>query len=125
MVDYKEVPIGTDTVAFQPYSSGTTGLPKGVELTHQNLVANLYQMKYGKYGQVVVDTTDGHQDVVPVLLPAYHIFGMVVITLESLLYGAKLVTLPKFTPDACVSLLEKYRPQVLHVAPPLRKKSTT
>lgn len=57
-VDHPDVELGTkDDLAFLPYSSGTTGLPKGVELSHKNLLANIYQTLHPKFD--VMDTPTG------------------------------------------------------------------
>src|SRR4029077_4733892 len=69
-----------------PYSSGTTGLPKGVMLTHYNLVANLLQ------SACVIGLTE--RDTVIGVLPFFHIYGMVVIMNLSLHVGATVVTMP-------------------------------
>lgn len=45
-----DVSNSTDDIAFLPYSSGTTGLPKGVQLTHQNIVANVCQLSHPEIG---------------------------------------------------------------------------
>ena len=76
-----------DTVALL-YSSGTTGLPKGVMLTHQNLVANIEQTAaVGLYGE---------DDVVLCLLPFFHVFGLQVLLNLGLATGATLVLLARF-----------------------------
>jgi long-subunit acyl-CoA synthetase (AMP-forming) len=73
-----DVAIDPTDVVVMPYSSGTTGLPKGVMLTHRNLVANLCQI-HGLHDFTAVPV-DEH-DVVLGLLPFFHIYGMVVIML--------------------------------------------
>ena len=75
-------------LAVLPYSSGTTGLPKGVMLTHRNLVSNLCQI--APFDLI----RDG--DRVIGILPFFHIYGMVVILNAALYKGATVVTMPKF-----------------------------
>jgi acyl-CoA synthetase (AMP-forming)/AMP-acid ligase II len=100
-----------DLVAL-PYSSGTTGLPKGVMLTHRNLVANILQ----------IDSA-GHyrhgEDVTIVFLPLFHIYGLTAIALLGLWSGATFVMMPKFELEPYLDLVERYRPTLLHVVPPV------
>ncbi len=79
------------TLATLPFSSGTTGLPKGVMLSHYNLVANVYQtLTSGETGAV------SDNDVVLCFLPLYHIYGLTVGLNLSLMRGCTLVLMPRF-----------------------------
>jgi len=75
-----------EDLAVLPYSSGTTGLPKGVMLTHRNLVANISQTMPVERLQEG-ETTVG-------VLPFYHIYGMTIILSMALRCGATVVTMP-------------------------------
>jgi len=102
-----------EDVAVLPYSSGTTGLPKGVMLTHTNIVANLCQIMAPN----VLGITD--EDTLLAVLPFYHIYGMVVIMNLALCVGARMVTIPAFEPELYMKLLKQHNVTVAHVAPPL------
>ncbi|HLH70524.1 MAG TPA: AMP-binding protein [Candidatus Dormibacteraeota bacterium] len=99
-----------DVVAL-PYSSGTTGLPKGVMLTHRNLVANLLQM-----GPV---ERSSEQDTTLAALPFYHIYGLSVILCLGLYRGVTLVVLPRFEMDVALRAIERWRITRLPLVPPL------
>lgn len=97
-----------------PYSSGTTGLSKGVMLTHFNLVANIVQI-HGM-SDYKATTTD---DVVMGVLPFYHIYGMVVIMITAMINGTPIVTMPRFDMEQFLSLIQKYRATRAALVPPI------
>ncbi|CAG9822644.1 unnamed protein product [Phaedon cochleariae] len=108
----------TSDLAFLPYSSGTTGLPKGVELTHNNIVSNIFQFNH-KDLSFLSPPTDNFQDVIPGILPLYHIFGFSISAVNSTYNGSKSVYIDKFTPELFISVLKNHRITVLYAAPPL------
>jgi len=103
-----------ETLAALPYSSGTTGLPKGVELTHENLVANCYQyLASGEKGTI------GEKEVLLGFLPLYHIYGLNVCMNPTLLAGATLLLMPRFDAATAMELLTEYGVTYLPMVPPI------
>ena len=105
------VAVEPDHVAVLPYSSGTTGLPKGVMLTHRNLVANL--------AQVAVQVAVGDDEVAIAVLPFFHIYGMQVIMNDGLRRGVTLVTMPRFDLTQFLALVQRHRVTRAYVVPPI------
>ncbi len=98
-------------IAALPYSSGTSGVPKGVMLTHRNIVANL--------AQVEPDGVVNESDVLLGVLPFFHIYGMVVIMGGALVSGATIVSMPRFELEPFLQLLQDHRVTVANVVPPI------
>ena len=109
-----------DEVITLPFSSGTTGTPKGVMLTHFNLVANMCQGLDTHPSQALFEeSTEDNQSVLLCILPLYHIYAMNVAMGPALRSGAKLVMLSKFEPASFLNALVTHRPTNLQLAPPL------
>jgi long-chain acyl-CoA synthetase len=101
-----------ETLAALPYSSGTTGLPKGVMLTHYNLVANIYQLVAPN------GTPLKPSDVMLCFLPLYHIYGLNVALNPMLTLGATLVLMPRFNVPQLLALLVSEGVTMMPLVPP-------
>jgi acyl-CoA synthetase (AMP-forming)/AMP-acid ligase II len=101
-----------ETIAALPYSSGTTGLPKGVMLSHHNLVANIYQLT-GLHGTAF---TPG--DTMLCFLPLYHIYGLNVALNPMLTLGATVLLMPRFSVPQLLGLLVSEGVTMMPVVPP-------
>ena len=107
----QQVEVGTDAVVALPYSSGTQGLPKGVMLTHRNLVANVAQTAD------ILGTGEG--EVFMGVLPFFHIYGMNVVMNVGLVTGSTIITMPRFDLAAFLSAHAQYGITRSFVAPPI------
>lgn len=98
-------------LAALPYSSGTTGNPKGVMLTHRNLVANVAQIR----------PLHGMQpdDVVLAVLPFFHIYGMTVLLNAALHARARLVIMPSFDLGEFLGNIAEHKCTIAFIAPPV------
>jgi acyl-CoA synthetase (AMP-forming)/AMP-acid ligase II len=106
-----QVAVDLDDVVVLPYSSGTTGLAKGVMLTHRNLVSNIEQ---------ALAAVALHEDESFVaVLPFFHIYGMQVLMNLGLRAGATIVTMPRFDLEQFLSLHQEHRLTRAFVAPPM------
>ena len=95
----EQVPVDTrEHIVVLPYSSGTTGFPKGVMLTHRNLVANLCKIEAG----LAVED----DEVALAVLPFFHIYGMQVLINGLLAQGITIVTLPRFDLEQALGIIQ-------------------
>jgi acyl-CoA synthetase (AMP-forming)/AMP-acid ligase II len=101
-----------ETLAALPFSSGTTGLPKGVMLSHYNLVANVFQLLGPNAVTFEPDT------VTLCFLPLYHIYGLNVALNPVLTSGVTLVLMPRFHVPTLLSLLQAERVTTMPLVPP-------
>ncbi|WP_210364982.1 long-chain-fatty-acid--CoA ligase [Bacillus sp. REN3] len=100
-----------EDLALLQYTGGTTGFPKGVMLTHKNLIANaamcnawLYKCKPGE------ETVLG-------ILPFFHVYGMTAVLILAVMQGQKIVLLPKFDPETTLKTIQKQKPTLFPGAP--------
>ncbi|MFD7894096.1 AMP-binding protein [Streptomyces sp. NPDC059743] len=100
-----------EDIAALPYSSGTTGVPKGVMLTHRSIATNLAQL------EPVMPMRRG--DRILAVLPFFHIYGLTALMNAPLRHGATVVVLPRFDLDQFLGAIEKHRINGLYVAPPI------
>jgi len=108
----EEVPVDTKThVVALPYSSGTTGLPKGVMLSHRNLVANIEQLQHA----IIYDTSE----VALAALPFFHIYGMQVLMNGLISNGVKAITMPRFDLVGAMEAIERHKITRVFAVPPM------
>ncbi len=109
-IEQVPVTVGEDVLVL-PYSSGTTGLPKGVMLTHHNLVANLAQSK------PMFSYADG--EVALAVLPFFHIYGMQVLMNGLLADGLTVITMPRFDMEQGLQLMQEHGVTQFFAVPPI------
>ncbi|MCF3148386.1 4-coumarate--CoA ligase family protein [Streptomyces platensis] len=98
-------------LAALPYSSGTTGSPKGVMLTHRSIATNL--------AQLAPLVSNGPDDRVLAVLPFFHIYGLTALMNAPLRNGATVVVLPRFDLRQFLAAIEQHRITAVYVAPPI------
>jgi acyl-CoA synthetase (AMP-forming)/AMP-acid ligase II len=105
------VALSDELRALLPYSSGTTGLPKGVVLTHRNLVTSVRQIGRG--------VRLSERDTLLAAVPFFHVMGFVLKLAAGLSAGATVVTMPRFDLETFVALIERHRATFVAVPPPI------
>ncbi|QJT02425.1 4-coumarate--CoA ligase family protein [Streptomyces asoensis] len=100
-----------EDVAVLPYSSGTTGVPKGVMLTHRQIATNLAQLRSAM--------SAGPGDRILAVLPFFHIYGLTALMNAPLRQGATVVVLPRFDLESFLAAIQNHRITGLYVAPPI------
>lgn len=110
--EYQEVEIDPEEdLALLQYTGGTTGLPKGVMLTHYNLVANVQMAK------AWISKAERDKEVVLGVLPFFHVYGMTTVMNLSIMYGAKMILLPRFDAGQVLKTIQKHKPTLFPGAP--------
>ncbi|RWR87297.1 4-coumarate-CoA ligase [Cinnamomum micranthum f. kanehirae] len=116
--DEREIPsvsIDPDDPVSMPFSSGTTGLPKGVILTHKSLISSVAQQVDGENPNLYLKT----DDIVLCVLPLFHIYSLNSVLLCSLRAGAGVLLMHKFEIGSLLELIQRHRVSVAPVVPPL------
>jgi len=110
----KNLPVNPkEDVCAMPYSSGTTGFPKGVMLTHHNLVSQLCMIMHESFmSQPLRGTALG-------LVPFFHIFGMVAVMAQFLQRGGKIVCMQQFDGEQMLKLIQDFKINCLYLVPPI------
>src|SRR5690625_3467078 len=110
--NYKPVEVNPkEDLALLQYTGGTTGKPKGVMLTHYNLVANVEMCATWMY------KLSDENEVVLGVLPFFHVYGMTTVMNLSVMNAYKMVLLPKFDPVQVLKTIEKEKPTLFPGAP--------
>ncbi|MFJ7467720.1 long-chain-fatty-acid--CoA ligase [Peribacillus frigoritolerans] len=109
-VDTVPIDVNNDLALLQ-YTGGTTGFPKGVMLTHRNLLANtkmcnawLYKNKRG-------------EERILAILPFFHVYGMTTVLVLSVMEGNTMIIMPKFDVEATLKTIQKQKPTMFPGAP--------
>ncbi|XP_021802005.1 4-coumarate--CoA ligase 1-like [Prunus avium] len=113
--DMPEVDIDPNDVVALPYSSGTTGLPKGVMLTHKGLVTSVAQQVDGENPNLYYSS----EDVILCVLPLFHIYSLNSVLLCGLRAGAAILMMNKFEIVSLLGLIEKHKVSICPIVPPI------
>jgi 4-coumarate--CoA ligase len=103
-----------EDLAFLAYSSGTTGLPKGVMLTHRNIVSDLVLVK-GSVGTWYSSAQDKFLGV----LPFFHLYGLSALVHQVLHRGIELIVMPSFDMETFLQAIHEHKITFVYVAPPI------
>lgn len=119
---YRRTKVDPDTdLAFLVYSSGTTGLPKGVMLSHRNIIANVLQNVAIESQHLSNKPSPGQPDgdVILSFLPMFHIYGLTVVVHQCLYSGYKCVLMSKFDIEAWCRAVQEHKVTMGYVVPPI------
>ncbi|MFS1514998.1 AMP-binding protein [Bacillus sp. SCS-151] len=105
------IEVSPDEIALLQYTGGTTGLSKGVMLTHNNLTSVTTMCHHWLY------KNNDKENIVLGILPFFHVYGLSTVLNFSALYGAKMILLPKFDAGDALKAIDKHKPTVFPGAP--------
>lgn len=112
--------VDPDETVILPYSSGTTGLPKGVMHSHKSFIANADQANAKVFfNQLTLPTTNEFQEVLPCFLPFYHIYGLCNLLYNKLSLGCKIVSMRSYDVNLFLEVLSKHKATLLALVPPV------
>lgn len=98
-------------LALLQYTGGTTGFPKGVMLTHKNLIANTTMCDAWMY------RCKKREETILGILPFFHVYGMTTVLILSIMQQGKMVLLPKFEAEQALKIIDKQKPTLFPGAP--------
>ena len=107
--EFDTIQRSAEDTAIILYTSGTTGKPKGAELTHSNILFNAFIAKN------LVDIKK--EDKIIMSLPLFHVFGQIIMMVNGLLCGASLIVLPRFDPVEVLKSMEFHKATVFGGVP--------
>jgi 4-coumarate--CoA ligase len=127
---YRQAKVDAENdLAFLVYSSGTTGKPKGVELTHHNLTSNIQQVQASEGGWLswdgskscpgIPDAPKGEGDKILAPLPFFHIYGLNVFVLNPIYTGVHVLVLGKFEIEKFCRLIQDHKVTFSYIVPPM------
>ncbi|RYP13591.1 hypothetical protein DL767_010663 [Monosporascus sp. MG133] len=108
---------GGRQVAYLCYSSGTSGLPKAVMVSHLNIIANIMQIRW--YDQPAKTRRGIETQVHMALLPLSHIYGLIVVANAGIYRGDGAIVLPRFELKALLECIQRYKVNLMHIVPPI------
>ncbi len=117
----KEVTVTSQDLAFLVYSSGTTGVPKGVELTHRNIISNTLMVSWAE-GENLTQGRQGlksGRDKILSVLPQYHIYGLQCLIHAGVYMGVEVIVPPAFTLPSFLEVVQRFGISYAYVAPPI------
>ncbi|KAJ5915964.1 hypothetical protein N7454_010871 [Penicillium verhagenii] len=117
---YRRQKLAPNDVAFLVYSSGTTGVPKGVMLSHRNIIANVLQQAKAEGNNLSWSGgPDGKGDRILAFLPFYHIYGLTCLITQALYKGYHLLVMAKFDIESWCAHVQNYRVTFSYIVPPV------
>ena len=107
-------------LAFLVYSSGTTGLPKGVMLSHRNIIANILQQKTAEGGNLSWEGgLHGEGDRLLAFLPFFHVYGLVCLIHQAMFSGLRLFIMAKFDLEKFCRIIQEQQITFAYIVPPV------